>query len=59
MLKGDLHDSVKGSRRSTGNQHNRYGSGEESEEGYVALCAGCEASKWNGTRPLRSLCSTS
>ena len=33
-------------------------SSDASEEGYAVLCAGCEGSKGNGTRQLRSPCCT-
>ena len=40
---------------SGGNDHNI---SDAVKEKYAALCAGCEGSKRNGTKPLISSCST-
>ena len=42
-------------RRSGGKEHDISGVGNER---YDTLCAGCEGSEMNGTRPLRSPCYT-
>ena len=43
------HKTGKGARRSGGKEHNRSSAGEE---GYAAICAGCEGGERNGMRPL-------
>ena len=60
MLKGSCvgntyfeHKSGEGLRWSGCKEHDRSGAGEE---GYAPFCAGCEGSKRNGTRDLRSPC---
>ena len=45
----------KGSRWGEGKEHDRSGAGEE---GYAALCAGCEGSERNGMKSIRSPCGT-
>ena len=46
---------ARGARWSRGREHDRSSAGEE---GYAAICAECEHSKKNLTRPLRPPCYT-
>ena len=47
-----IHKGGKGTRQSGGKEHDKSLTGEE---GYAAICAGCDGGEGNGTIPLRSL----
>ena len=51
----ELKSLYKCTKMARGQDHGKSGPGKE---GFSTVCAGCEGSTSNGTRPLRSLCFT-